>query len=265
MKQVLIFLFSLLTTAWSTFAQNDTMYIMKSGVVVEKFNVHTQIDSIIFYSPQNLSVNAFTDTRDGNVYHSVTIGTQVWMAENLKYIPSVNEPTDQSQSLPRYYVFGYSGTNLSEAISAINYQTYGVLYNWPAAMNGQNSSSSNPSAVQGACPLGWHLPSDAEWTQLTDYLEGESVAGGKLKEIGNLHWSVPNNGATNSVNFSALPGGNLNSSSSFGYSGTGGYWWCATELDAYDAWFRGVYNHNTIVGLGDVGKELGFSIRCVED
>ncbi len=126
--------------------------------------------------------NGFTDSRDGTHYNAVKIGNQVWMAENLKYLPSVVGPGTGSQTTPYYYVYGYDSTVVADAKATSNYTTYGVLYNWPAAMNEATSSSSNPSGVQGACPTGWHLPSDAEWTELTDYLGGTSVAGGKLKE-----------------------------------------------------------------------------------
>src|SRR5690554_6744787 len=127
---------------------------------------------------------AFTDPRDGNVYKIITIGDQVWMAENLAYLPSVNMVADGSEDAAGsyYYVYGYDGTNVADAKATGNYATYDVLYNWTAAMN--------------ACPDGWHLPSDAEWTELTDYLGGASVAGGKLKETGTIEegtglWEAP--------------------------------------------------------------------------
>lgn len=146
---------------------------------------------------------------DGDNYAVVTIGEQTWMAENLRYLPSVVGPDTGSEDVAGsyYYVYGYNGTDISEAKATENYDTYGVLYNWSAAMNGEESSEDNPSGVQGICPAGWHLPSKAEWTELTDYLGGGSVAGGKLKEIGTTHWSSPNTGATNETGFTALPGG----------------------------------------------------------
>jgi uncharacterized protein (TIGR02145 family) len=88
------------------------------------------------------------------------------MAENLKYLPSVVGPGTGSNSEAYCYVYGYDGTSISAAKATENYATYGVLYNWTAAMNGAESSDANPSGVQGICPDGWHLPSDAEWKQL---------------------------------------------------------------------------------------------------
>ncbi|MFA5816806.1 MAG: FISUMP domain-containing protein, partial [Bacteroidales bacterium] len=102
---------------------------------------------------------SFIDSRDNTVYNWVKIGNQVWMSENLAYLPSVSSSTTGSGTLPYYYVQGYEGVNIFDAIPTSNYQTYGVLYNWPAAMKGANSSNQNPSGVQGICPDNWHLPS----------------------------------------------------------------------------------------------------------
>ena len=167
----------------SVFAQNDTMYIMKSGAIVGQYNVNTEVDSVIFYKPtiEETTSGTFIDSRDGNEYNWVQIGDQIWMAENLKYLPSVVGSGTGSETTPYYYVYGYNGTNVADAKATDNYATYGVLYNWTAAMDGEASSTTNPSGIQGVCPAGWHLPSDAEWTELTDYLGGTSVAGGKLK------------------------------------------------------------------------------------
>jgi uncharacterized protein (TIGR02145 family) len=150
-----------------------------------------------------------------------------------------------SQTIAYYYVYRYNGTNVSEAKATENYQTYGVLYNWPAAMAGMTSSSSNPSRVQGVCPTGWHLPSDAEWTELIDYLGGGEVAGGKLKETGTTHWESPNTGATNETGFTALPGGFRNYDGNFLNIGYNGLWWSATENGASSAMACDMNYYNT--------------------
>lgn len=239
------------------------------------------------------SSETFTDNRDGNVYHTVIIGDQIWMAENLKYLPSVSHPSTGSKTKPHYYVNGYEGTVLADAKETTYYanrkrnnvyDTYGVLYNWTAAMAGQASSETNPRRVQGVCPDGWHLPSDEEWVELTDFLDGKSVAGGKLKEAGLKHWvrdsyttkvynertdetySVSmSDGATNETGFTGLPGGNRHSSGNFSPVGEDGYWWSATQYDTDKAWMRSLTSVGRYISRRAIDKELGLSVRCVKD
>ena len=213
------------------------------------------------------SGSTFTDPRDGKVYQTVVIGNQVWMAENLAYLPSVNMVADGSEDAAGsyYYVYGYDGTNVADAKATDNYATYGVLYNWTAAMDGEASSTTNPSGIQGVCPAGWHLPSEAEWTELTNYLGGTSVAGGKLKETGTTHWNTPNTGATNETGFTALPGGYRNINGSFNFIGIYGNWWSATEYNATNAWILRMYDYYSDVPRNYLYKEVGFSVRCVRD
>lgn len=168
-------------------------------------SVGTGYGNVISFKTSGFST--FTDPRDGNVYKTIQIGNQIWMAENLKYLPSVVGYETGSVTYPYYYVYGYNGTNISDAKATENYATYGVLYNWSAVMGGAMNSNNNPSGVRGVCPEGWHVPSEAEWTELTDFLGGEVVAGGKLKETGTEHWKTPNKGATNETGFTALAGG----------------------------------------------------------
>jgi uncharacterized protein (TIGR02145 family) len=237
----------------SVCAQNDTMYIMKSGAIVGQYNVNTEVDSVIFYKPtiEETTSGTFIDSRDGNEYNWVQIGDQVWMAENLAYLPSVNMVADGSEDAAGsyYYVYGYDGTNVAEAKATDNYATYGVLYNWTAAMN--------------ACPDGWHLPTDAEWRELTDYL-------GKLKATGTIKagtglWYGSNIGATNETGFTALPGGYRANNGAFLSIGYNGNWWSATEKAATVAWSRSMnYDHSNVYRSGDI-KEAGFSVRCVRD
>jgi uncharacterized protein (TIGR02145 family) len=204
--------------------------------------------------------NTFTDPRDGNVYQTVTIGDQEWMAENLKYLPSVVGP-DTASETTHYYVYRYNGTNVADAKATANYNTYGVLYNWPAAMN--------------ACPAGWHLSSDAEWTELTDYLGGKSdsaplhssdYTGRKLKEIGTSHWFLHQRGTTNETGFAALPGG-FRSGGSFSDLRYYGFWWSATEIYSPNdnAWCRSMMDRSSTVYGGIRNKRDGYSVRCIKD
>ena len=238
----------------------------KAYVDALKAYVDTLLARIEALEEKDLLNNGFTDPRDGNHYNTVKIGNQIWMAENLKYLPSVVGPGTGSQTTPYYYVYGYDGTNITDAKATANYTTYGVLYNWSAAMNGAASSTTNPSGIQGVCPTGWHLPSDAEWTELTDYLGGTTIAGGKLKETGTTHWASPNTGATNETGFTALPGGYRNNNGTFLDLGYYGSWWSATENNAATAWSR-LMNFNSSIVFRNYyyNKELGFSVRCVRD
>ena len=222
-----------------------------------------------------LTEGIFIDPRDGYVYPVVSIANQIWMAENLAYLPSVNPSSSGSYVTSLYYVYGYEGTNVDEAKATSNYATYGVLYNWAAAMAGASSSNSNPSGVQGVCPCEWHLPSDNEWTQLADYLGGEGIAGGKLKEAGYAHWISPNTDATNESGFTALPGGYFNEySHTFNDLSSYGGWWSSTEnLEPshpsyslmrdlfYDRGDVGFENEDLVYGH----RSNGLSIRCVKD
>ncbi|MFA4907062.1 MAG: fibrobacter succinogenes major paralogous domain-containing protein [archaeon] len=191
---------------------------------------------------------------DEDVYQSVTIGTQVWMAENLNVthyrngdaIPNITDDT-------AWYNLS-TGALCDYNNDVNNVVTYGRLYNWYAVNDSRNIA-----------PSGWHVPSDAEWQTLVDYLGGSSVAGGKMKEIGTTHWSSPNTGATNESGFSALPGGSRHYSGTYDYIGSYGYWWSAAEHDSGSAWYRDLnYNCSDVYRYYN-GKRYGFSVRCVGD
>lgn len=213
----------------------------------------------------NNTGNTFTDPRDGSVYQIITIDNQLWMAENLKYLPNVNSHSSGSYMSPVYYVYGYDGTDTNVAKATLNYRAYGVLYNWPAAMAGSESSTTNPSGVKGVCPNGWHLPSDSEWSQLTDFLSGQTVAGGKLKEAGTTHWNSTHPEATNETGFTALPAGYRCSNGPFLLIGDQGYWWGATASDSKNAWSRSMTKDYKGVWRSNRHKAHGFSVRCVKD
>ncbi len=213
---------------------------------------------------------------DNRNYKTVKIGDQIWMAENLAYLPSVSPSSQGSASAPHYYVNGYQGIDVAAAKQHANYKTYGVLYNWPAAMAGAASSSANPSKVQGVCPAGWHLPSDAEWKQLEMALgmtRSQADASGlrgnnqgtQLKTTSG--WASNGNG-TNTSGFSALPGGcRFDGIGTFHSVGNNGYWWSSTELGSSHAWFRGLDKRTDYVYVERVGssKAYGISVRCVRD
>jgi len=267
-KIILAAVISLFFSLSITVAQNDTMYIMKSGVVIDKFNINTEVDSLIFYILEPPTCGILFDSRDGNEYRTVQIGNQCWMAENLRYLPSVTGPSAlYPDYYNKYYVYGYDGTNVDEAKATNNYANYGVLYGWLAAMAWTESSEENPIGVQGVCPDGWHLPSSEEWEQLIDFVGGMEH-GGKLKAVSTNHWNSPNAGATNETGFKALPGGFYNmifSDGTFLGLGDQGRWWSATEPHDYIASYYGLFfNHNYFI-KGWEFKEFGFSVRCVKN
>lgn len=232
---------------------------------------------------------SFTDSRDGHVYKYITIGSQVWMAENLAYLTTVNRVNDESENFARFYVYGYDDTSVDDAKATENYKTYGVLYNWPAAMNGSGSSDANPSGVQGICPAGWHLPSNAEWTELTTYLgnngynyDGSFGVNTLIQGVGKIAKSMTIDtgwrsyteevGAVgnpdypeyrNKSGFSAIPSGQR--LSEFNSIGLTSVWWSSTAIYGNSAWYRDLYYTSSGVVAASSNKKLGFSVRCVKD
>ena len=192
---------------------------------------------------------------DGNVYQTVTIGTQVWMAENLKVthygngdaIPHVTAAGTWSGLTTG----GYCEYNDDED----NVATYGRMYNWYAV-----------SDSRSIAPAGWHVPTDAEWQTLVDYLGGSTLAGGKIKEAGTSHWSSPNTGATNESGFSALPGGSRRADgTAYYYLTLYGYFWSSSQSGTLDAWNLCLYYTDAVAYRSYADKRAGESVRCVKD
>ncbi|MCX6257144.1 MAG: fibrobacter succinogenes major paralogous domain-containing protein [Bacteroidia bacterium] len=208
---------------------------------------------------------------DGNTYHSVLIGNQCWMLENMKTThysdgSSLVEGTDAgniSGDNTTKYWFDYPGFYTSNSLSYKD--NYGLLYTWAAVMNGASTSNASPSGVQGICPSGWHVPSDAEMTTLTNFAGGVTVAGAKLKETGYEHWYYPNSGASNLFGFTAMPGGYRDMFGAYINANSYGYLWTSTESDTNNAWFRYTgFNYQNIYRSSFV-KYAGFSVRCLLD
>ena len=193
----------------------------------------------------------------------VTIGTQVWATVNLDVttyrdgttIPQVTDPTQWSNLTTGAWC--YYNNNSSSGT------TYGKLYNWYAVAGIHDADPNTPNKV--LAPTGWHLPTDAEWTTLTNTLGGTTVAGGKLKATGTSLWDTPNTDATNSSGFSGLPGGSCNSSGTFGNIGIAGYWWSSSQGNISSAWLRYLaWNFGDAVSFNG-NKRHGFSVRCLRD
>jgi uncharacterized protein (TIGR02145 family) len=199
-----------------------------------------------------------TDARDGKTYTTVQIGTQCWMAQNLNIGQRIGVGTDQTEN---GVIEKYCYNDLES-----NCDIYQGLYQWGEMLNYETSSNSNPSGRQGICPADWHLPSYAEWTQLTNYLGGEMVAGGKMKETGTAHWLSPNTGATNSSGFTALPGGERSWPGYFTSFQSVAYLYTCTESNLTEAWHLVLdYNHESCY-ISDTRKKLdGMSVRCLKN
>lgn len=209
---------------------------------------------------------------DGNIYKTVEIGNQVWMAENLKTTRYADGTPITNGTLlggigytDKYYFIYQNDPNYKDI--------YGLLYTWSATTNGVNGTA-NPSGVQGVCPDGWHVPSNAEKTELITYLGGSDIAGGKLKEVGTAHWNAPNTGATNESGFAALGTGSFFYQTShryeYGLIGDHNSIWTATtnanhvdQTTAY-AFYLGTVSDDSPIDNSD-NKGNGESVRCVKD
>jgi uncharacterized protein (TIGR02145 family) len=206
----------------------------------------------------NKSYGTITD-REGNKYKTIVIGNQEWMAENLKtsVYRNGNSIPNLTNGNPNFWPSWpntTSGAWCSNNNNASNVCPYGNLYNWYAVVDSR-----------GLCPVGWHVPTDAEWTVLTNFLSGEAVAGGKMKSTGTQYWGSPNQIATNSSGFSGLPGGVRIFDGQFADLGNFGYFWSSTALSASTAWRRRIDYNNGSVERGDRDKRNGNSVRCLKD
>jgi uncharacterized protein (TIGR02145 family) len=217
---------------------------------------------------------------DGNIYPTIAIGSQTWMAKSLNVIHySDGTPIPHVENQTTWFELekdekAYCYYNNDEEFG----DPYGALYTWAAAMNGAESSTSVPSGVQGVCPDGWHIPSDDEWKQLEIFLGMTEVladkeyyrdkdVGGKLKEEGYEHWNSPNTGATNESGFTALAAGHREvvEDGSFIEFGDQNHLWSSSESEDEKAWDRALFHNLWGVGRYRGKKNYGMSVRCIKD
>lgn len=209
----------------------------------------TRLPSINFN--ENLTYGTVSDV-DGNIYKTIQIGTQTWMAENLRTtkfndgapVPLVSVDAEWAALETPGYCWYYHDKELYGEI-------YGALYNW--------------YVVGSICPVGWHVPFTPEWETLISFLGGESIAGGKMKEIGFDHWFSPNLNATDSSGFTALPGGYRDDTGPIGNINGYGYWWTASNTNINHSWYRRLDFGLESTYTGSNYKRNGFSIRCIKD
>jgi uncharacterized protein (TIGR02145 family) len=219
--------------------------------------IYSTVKTAIITEDKALTFN-FVECTDGdnNNYPIVEIGSQTWMAENLKTTKYQNGDligttipdtlNISSEETPKYQWF-YNSDNS-------NLSTYGRLYTWYVATDSRK-----------LCPNSWHIPENAEWIILSNFLGGEAVAGGSLKETGTSHWESPNTNATNVSGFTALAGGERETGGTFIDIFKGSYWWCITDYNTNNAYFAWLFSETNISGWGTWHKPYGMSVRCVKD
>ena len=211
--------------------------------------------------------NGMTDF-DGNIYNSVILDTQEWVKENLNVahysdgtvIPQVTDPTEWANLTTGAWCY-FDNTAANGAI-------YGKLYNWYAVAGIHDTISSTPNKV--LAPVGFHVPTDTEWTTLTTFLGGLEVAGGEMKEIGTTHWETPNTGATNNSNFTGLGDGYRWYYGGFGGMGLYANWWSSTETiqvttNQVNVWIRHLDHDNIFASKNEALKAFGLSVRLISD
>ena len=266
-------------TGLGSFASNMTALVQNTTYYIKAFATNSAGtaygNQIEFKTNANSTTGNVTDT-DGNVYKTIQIGTQVWMAENLnvtKYsdgtpIPQVTDPTAWA-ALTTGAWCSYNNNPANDAI-------YGKLYNWYAVVGIYDGASSGNSALRKKiAPDGWHVSIDAEWTTLITYLGGDIIAGGKMKEAGTNHWTTPNTAADNSSGFTGISG-----SFRYGYTanantgtfypiGSDANWWSPTSvsdtLNTPIPWFRSLYFETGNIYRYNYEMTRGLSVRCLRD
>lgn len=192
------------------------------------------------------------DSRDGQIYTTIQISSQCWMAENLNIgimIPGANDMTNNG--IIEKYCYNYNPANCDD---------YGGLYQWNEMMQ-----YSNQQGIQGICLSGWSIPTQTEWTSLIDVLGGNNTSGGKMKETGYTYWLYPNTGATNSSGFTARGGGFRVNAANFDDLWSFAYIWSSSQIDNNDAWYRQLHYNNAQTHQHYGSKLYGLSVRCLKD
>jgi len=256
MKKRILFL-AILIISINSFGQ--TLHVHKNDGNIISIDL-SLIEKITFTIEDE---NSFIDPRDGNVYKTVQIGEQVWMAENLAYLPDVDQvgPENGTEE-PFYYVYGYNGTSVSEAKASENYAAYGALYNYYAAAT--------------ACPDGWHLSTDEDWFALEEELgmtsnilsHGLRASGDVGKQLkSTTGWFESGNG-TNSSGFNALPAGNVQTVANgtrFNEIGEKALFWAPTDESDPSCEMRYMQYDNDGIYRYVHAARYGLSVRCVKD
>ena len=264
---------------WSISPNPTTASVTKASENLENHNFYITIEGLTVGATYYLRAYAITEAGTGygneikftvhvegtkisdideNVYSTIKIGTQIWMAENLR-TTKLNDGTPITNIKNGYwedYLPAYCWYNNDE----VNYKsTYGGLYNYDAMKQHDDF---------GVCPVGWRVPDESEWSILSDYLGGEEIAGGKLKETGTDYWLSPNSEATNESGFTGLPGGSTNFQGAFSSIGISGFWWSSGQRYIDKNYY--LMRHSLSSSNGSLlplpaNSRGGYSIRCIRD
>jgi len=229
---------------------------------IDRFKIHVVVSNGDSAATRSIAINdlQFTDSRDGNEYTYTQLGTQVWMTENLAYLPEVSLPAYYSDSSARYYVYDYDGYDVQEAKNTDNYQKYGILYNWEAALK--------------TCPEGWYLPTNQDWKTLEKFIEDNTepaeltgwrasgIIGKKLKSESG--WKDGRNG-DGSFDFNALPGGFYRNNGQYLVKEESAYFWTSNPFENLAGVFwRMSYSHDGIEKR-ETGRSNAMSVRCIKE
>ncbi len=256
MKKTLLFSFSLLLLACTKeidSSKTGTTPTVPGGTTGDT----TKTGGGVATTDVSIKYGSVISDIDGNSYKTVIIGSQQWMSENLKSSKYNDGTVISNVKVDSLWSELSSGAWCYYSNNSINNDKYGKLYNWFVV-----SSESNGN--KNVCPTGWHIPRRSEWADLIDYLGGEKVAGGKLKEIGIEDWIGPNVDASNSSLFSGLPGGYRDLSGESQALGNVGFWWSTYDLSSYGSSFALSFG-SAKTFEENLGKKYGFSIRCLKD
>ena len=268
MKAYVLLILIILTSIFIGYSQEKLE--IEGAIVLKNSENPAPIPGTIRFNPDNNDFEGWNGKRwmslsrlsepgeaiidiDGNYYRTVHLGSQHWMAENLKVtqlndlVPMFEIQNDAVWSGLITRGWCYYGNDESNNVN------YGKLYNWYAVNTGK------------LCPSGWHVPSYHEWIMLIDHLGGAQIAGGKMKETGSRFWDSPRTGATNESGFTSLAGGFRNSTGEFIAKGEDGRWWSSSAANNDDAYSFYLQNYHTIVVDKLLHKRHGFSVRCVKD
>ncbi len=224
-------------------------------LIILAFNIACKKELAKSDNTESISSIAYTNAKAISI-PSVTICNQTWMQKNLEITTYRNGDAIPQVTNPAEWFALTTGAWCYYNNDPANGSVYCKLYNWYAGND-----------PRGLAPAGWHIPSNAEWTILTDCLGGITIAGGKLKEKGLLHWNTPNTDATNKSRFTAVPGGNLVSIDGLFFNkGLLANFWSSTSFSITAAYYRRiVYNNGTIQSFGGAFNGDGFSVRCIKD